>query len=316
MMHERVLVHLTSGIGNVMLATPLLLALGRRFEIIDLRLDADYPGVGELFRQWSGLRTVYDARAGERPVADYDIIVPAMPPYAWPAFAKPYRNHPAVMQRPPDALFYRDEQAYYLDFARRLGCPVEPRPFGFLPALPAQHPEIDVGTLVLAPGCKTGEMTAKRWPHFPRLAEAFDDVAVVGTPDDMRCHDGTMLAFPSHVRSLIGDLSLQELASVLATCGAVVANDSGIGHLAAVVGVATIMIFGPTPHATLGVFPPNVTILRSGLACEPCWFGARFAACNGRIDCLEVLSTSVVVDAVARHVGPLNGQANAGIDAV
>jgi ADP-heptose:LPS heptosyltransferase len=314
MMHERVLVHLTSGIGNVMLATPLLIALGRRFAIIDLRLDVDYPGVAELFRHWSGLRSVFDTRAGERPVADYDIIVPAAPPYAWPAFEKLYRNDPAVMQRPPDALFYRDEQAYYLDFARRLGCPVEPRPLGFLPAIPTSCPGIDAATLVLAPGCKTGEMAAKRWRHFPRLAEAFADVVVVGTPDDMYGHDGATLVFPSHVRSLIGELSLRELTSVLATCGAVVANDSGIGHLAAVVGVATIMLFGPTPHAALGVLPPNVTIFRSGLPCEPCWFGARFAACGGGIDCLEALSVSTVVDAVARHVVPISGRV--GADAV
>lgn len=155
-------------------------------------------------------------------------------------------------------------------------------------------------TLVLAPGCKTGEMAAKRWPYFPQLAEAFPDVAVVGTRDDLRAHDGSPLRFPSHVRSFVDRLSLRQTAELLASAGVAVGNDSGLTHIAAAVGAPTIMLFGPTPHQSLGKFPPNVRVLRRGLACEPCWFQAPFRACAGRLDCLAHLSVGTVIEAVHR----------------
>jgi ADP-heptose:LPS heptosyltransferase len=153
--------------------------------------------------------------------------------------------------------------------------------------------------LVLAPGCKGGEMAAKRWPHFAALAGHFADVAVVGTEDDLRGFGGAPRPpFPPHVRNLVGRLTLRQTAASLAAAGAVVANDSGIGHMAAAVGVPTVLLFGPTPAATLGRFPPNVTVLDAGLPCAPCWFGARFSACGRRIDCLQGLTVSRVIETV------------------
>lgn len=297
---SRLLVHLATGIGNIMHATPLLVALSRSFSHIELRLDCDYPGAGDLFRHWSALRAVYDTRAGETPGGEHDIVIPAVPPFAWPRYAGQYRHQATVMPRPPDGLFYSDEQSYYLDFARRLGCNVTPAPCSFVPAAPPTATyAVSAGTLVLAPGCKTGIMAAKRWPSFPELAEHFDDVVVVGTADDLRRYDGTPMTFPAHVRSLTDRLSLQDLAGLLASCGAVVANDSGIGHLAAAAGAVTLMIFGPTPNSVLGRLSPNVTVLRSSYPCNPCWFEKRLAACAGRATCLSSLS----VDTVAKAVG-------------
>ena len=300
---RRLLVHLATGIGNIVLATPMLVALSRQFGHIELRLDADYPGVGDLFRSWSALCAVHDTRNGEIPRAAYDVIVPAIPPFAWPRFAGIYRASAAAMRRPTDALFYADEQAYYLDFARRLGCDVEPRPSPFIPAAPCPHPDIGPHTLALAPGCKTGIMAAKRWPYFPDLAAEFDDVAVVGTQDDLRGFDGRRMVFPPHVRMLADRLSLAELAGALAGAGAVVANDSGIGHLAAATGASTVLIFGPTPHDVLGAFPPNVTVLRAGLRCQPCWLGTRLGACGGRVTCLRDIAVADLARAVAPSIG-------------
>jgi ADP-heptose:LPS heptosyltransferase len=108
------------------------------------------------------------------------------------------------------------------------------------------------------------------------------------------------MCFAAHVRSFVGRLTLRDTAELLASAGVVVANDSGLAHVAAAVGTPTLMIFGPTPHATLGRFPHNVRVLRAGMPCEPCWFGrARFEACARRIDCLRSLSAGQVEAAIA-----------------
>jgi ADP-heptose:LPS heptosyltransferase len=294
----RILVHLATGIGNITLATPLLIALRERYSRIDLLLHADYPGVDALFRGWSVLHAVFDGRAGERPAWPYDILIPAIPPFAWPRFAAHYRGQPNVVQRPPDGLFYQDEQQYYLTFAERLGCQPNPMVTSLLPVAPTPVQGMNHDSLILAPGCKTGEMARKRWPHYPELAGLFPDVVVVGTQDDLRHSDGTPMCFPPHVHSLVDRLSVLELAGTLAASRVVVANDSGIGHMAAAVGVHTILIFGPTPDRALGRFPASTTVMRSNLPCEPCWFADRYAACRGQMTCLHDVSVAGVAAAV------------------
>jgi hypothetical protein len=301
---ERVLVHLASGIGNVVFATPLLLALVRSGLVVDVLVNGDYPETADLFHDWSALGAVYNGTTGDRPRRVYDAWIPAIPPFYWSRYRDFYRGLANVVPRPPDQAFYHDEQAYYLHFARILGCVVDPPPWSFLPVVPDASFGVTDATLVLAPGCKTGEMAAKRWPHFPELAETFLDVVLVGTKDDLRQADGQPMRFPGHVRSLVGQLSLRKAAEVLAAAGAVVANDSGLGHIAAACGVPTVLLFGPTPDLTLGHFPPNVTVLRRGLFCEPCWFGRRFVACAGRVTCLSELFPEAVTAVIARYLAP------------
>jgi len=291
-----VLVHLASGIGNIVLATPLLIALARRGLEVDVLVDGDYAQTADLLMGWSAVRAVFNGSLLLRPAGLYDVVVPGIPPFYWQRYARHYAKCGSCVARPPDDLFYRDEQAYYLAFANALGCDTGGQHYYFLPIPPDRVHGIASTTLVLAPGCKTGEMAAKRWPHFAELAEQFEDVVVVGTQDDLYCWDGKSMKFPTHVRCLVGELTLRQTAEVLAAAGAVVANDSGLGHIAGAVGVPTVMIFGPTPDRTLGTLPPNVRVLRSGLPCEPCWFRSRFRACQSRIDCLSKISVEMVLN--------------------
>jgi ADP-heptose:LPS heptosyltransferase len=296
------LVHLASGIGNIVLATPLLAALHQLHFTVDLLLDADYPQTSDLLRDWSIVRQVFSDHSNLTR-SNYDFIVPAIPPFYWPRFSGFYKNDSRIIRRPPDSLFYQDEQEYYLRFARKLGYPVNLRPFYRLPVYPSEAFGVTRQTLVISPGCKTGEMAAKRWPYFPQLAEAFEDVVIVGTADDMCQRDGTLFQFPAHARSFVGKLTLRETAELLAAAGIVVGNDAGLSHIAAAAGTPTVMIFGPTPDLSLGQFPPNVKVLRTNLACEPCWFGARLHACSAQINCLRQLKVEVVEQEVRAILG-------------
>ena len=294
------LVHLASGIGNMVLATPLLIALGHMGFVVDLLTEADYPQTVDLFRNWSIIRGLHHCCVDER----YEYIIPAVPPFYSSRLARDYSRDARIVPRPPDWLFYQDEQEYYLDFARRLGYPAGKRPWYSLPIAAADSFGVGPRTLVLAPGCKTGEMAAKRWPYFPQLARAFEDVAIVGTADDMRDHSGSQFSFPPHVRVFVDTLTLRETAELLAAAGAAVGNDSGLCHIAGAVGTPTVMIFGPTPHLTLGRLPPNVRVIRAGLSCEACWFGSRFQECSARINCLRHVAVGTVEQELRSFLGP------------
>lgn len=297
------LVHLASGVGNIVLATPLLVALDELGLTVDVWLDADYPETADLLRPWSVVRQVINGpRSDPLSLANYDSVVPAIPPFYWRRFAARYRAQPRMVARPPDRLFVENEQAYYLEFARTLGYPRNRRPAYRLPIGPREEEDrVDLRSVVIAPGCKTGQMAAKRWPHFPDLAARFHDVAVVGIPDDLRRYDGTDMQFPSHAKSFVGSLTLRDTAELMSAAGVVVANDSGLGHVAAAVGTPTLMLFGPTGDACLGPLPANVLVARAGLPCESCWTTAPLAACAGRVDCLAQLS----VDTIERRIRAL-----------
>jgi len=311
---SRVLVHLASGIGNIVLATPLIVALNEMGLSVDLLINADYPDTAELFRDWSVVATVHSDGAAEVLRREYRFIAPAVPPFYWRRFAATYRRDRRAVARPPDSLFYRDEQEYYLSFARRLGYPSDLRPFCTLPIAPSDSFDVTSRTMAIAPGSKTGEMALKRWPFFAELAEHFADVVVVGTSDDLLRANGEPFEFPGHVRVLAGKLTLRGAAEVLAAAGAVVGSDTGLCHVAGAVGAPTVMIFGPTPDATLGPLPPNVIVMRAGLACEPCWFGDRFRACSKRIDCLQQVRVDDVVNTLRELMGtgPLDFRPGAG----
>lgn len=290
----QVLLHLASGVGNIVLATPLIVALNEMDFKVDVRLDADYPPAIELLENWYAIREIRNGLA-PRELHRYDCIIPAVPPFYWPKFARVYRGLKNAVTRPPDSVFYENEQEFYLHFARALGYPPDRHPAYRLPVSPSESRDVSATTLVIAPGCKTGEMAAKRWPHFPELAERFDDVAIVGTREDLPAR-----IFPAHCRSYVDKLSLRETAELLASAGFVVGNDSGLSHVAAAVGTPTLMIFGPTSERVLGSLPANARSIRSGLPCEPCWTGARLHACAGRVDCLAQLSVDRVEAEVRR----------------
>jgi len=303
------LVHLAAGVGNIVLATPLLLALEELGISVDLLLDADYEESAGLFEGWTAVRNIIPARPESLPKMDYDHVIPAIPPFYWHRFRVQYARERRMLPRPSDRLFYANEQLYYLQFAHQLGFPKDREVFPYLPIAPAAEDAKSMAgadTVVLAPGCKTGEMAYKRWPGFVELADRLTagnagvDVAVVGTADDLATASGDTLRFPPHARSYIGRLSLRATAELMAGAGVVVGNDSGLSHLAAATGVPTLMIFGPTPHVELGRMPPHVQILRAGLPCEPCWFGPRLAQCNGRVDCLRGLGVDRVLSEIQR----------------
>jgi len=297
MVSGAILIHLGAGVGNVVLATPLLAALNQLGFEIDVALAADYPETADLLRPWSAVRAVITN--DEIPSAkNYQYVLPAIPPFYWSRFAHCFCSVNNLLPRPSDGLFYENEQTFYFSFARTLGWRGA-APSTVLPIAPTERMDVTKRTLVLAPGCKTGEMAKKRWPYFPALAQAFGDVVVTGTADDLWDGQGTRLHFPAHVHNFAGRLSLRQTAEVIAAAGVFVGNDSGLSHIAAAVGSATVMIFGPTSERVLGSLSPNVRVVRRGLQCEPCWFDSRFRACAGRIDCLAQVTVERVICALA-----------------
>ncbi len=114
------------------------------------------------------------------------------------------------------------------------------------------------GAPILALG-PTANWTGKVWPpeRFAALARALHGqmprVAVFAGPGPFEAGlAAPLLAALPEAIDLSGRLTLSEAAACLARCALFVGNDSGLMHLAAAAGTATLGLFGPTPATEYG----------------------------------------------------------------
>ena len=103
--------------------------------------------------------------------------------------------------------------------------------------------------IVIHPGSGGQE---KCWPleNFIELANRFEkdgfSVVFLLGPVEKDRWDDEKIKFLKSQTAVLEDLDLQSVADVLSCCDGFVGNDSGPGHLASVLGVATVTIFGPS----------------------------------------------------------------------
>ncbi len=103
----------------------------------------------------------------------------------------------------------------------------------------------------------------------------------------------------------VGELPLMDTAALIKSCHAFLANDSGLMHMAAAVGVPTVAIFGPTIASKNAPVGDRHSVIREALPCSPCYDGRWVRdngqgtsfepPCDGAIDCLKNLPLDHVV---------------------
>ena len=94
--------------------------------------------------------------------------------------------------------------------------------------------------------------------------------------------------------------SLIQLASMLQTAGGFVGNDSGVSHLAAFLGLPTVVVFGPSDPAIWRPTGRSVRIVKPDIDCHPC-----FATNNNRcktMECFDQTTAEMVFDVLMQRI--------------
>lgn len=89
-----------------------------------------------------------------------------------------------------------------------------------------------------------------------------------------------------------------ELLELLRSAGAYIGNDSGVSHLAAWLGLPSVVIFGPSDPARWQPRGPAVAIVRPPLDCTPC-FETADTNCSAP-NCLAQVTPANVLEALNR----------------
>jgi ADP-heptose:LPS heptosyltransferase len=157
-----------------------------------------------------------------------------------------------------------------------------------------QHGLCERRVMAIAPGSGARE---KNWPDhgFQRVADwwrrhsAGVVVIILGPVEDER---GGYAAL-SHEPIIARDLTLGQLAALLARVELYVGNDSGVTHLAAALGVRTVALFGPSDIERWAPRGKRVALLTRKVECSPCERPVMKSCTHRR--CLSALSPDSVI---------------------
>jgi ADP-heptose:LPS heptosyltransferase len=140
----------------------------------------------------------------------------------------------------------------------------------------------------------------KRWPisQFKQIeselkSEGFKPEFVLGPAEMALANQLAHQARTIHVCS-----DLLDLVSLYKSAGGYIGNDSGASHLAAFMGLPTVVIFGPADPARWKPNGPAVEVVRPELECLPC-FEIDASNCPAP-KCLDDTIPRVVMDAFYR----------------
>ena len=153
--------------------------------------------------------------------------------------------------------------------------------------------------LALCPGAEYGP--AKRWlpERFAKVAEntaALENVQwiLLGTNRDIDVGKQIEGLLDNHCVNRIGQTTMEQLIEELRDCRLLLTNDTGTMHLAALLGVPTVSIFGSTEPRLTGPLGQGHLCLRHHVECSPCFL----RECPIDFRCMNAVTVSEVTDAV------------------
>ncbi len=154
-------------------------------------------------------------------------------------------------------------------------------------------------SLALCPGAEYGP--AKRWlPE--RFAEAAKAIAgqrpvqwiLFGTKKDAAIGKEISKSLGDGCVSRIGQTTIEQLIDELRECSLLLTNDTGTMHLASLLGVPVVAIFGSTEPRMTGPLGTGHIVLRHQVECSPCFL----RKCPIDFRCMKAVTVQEVVDAV------------------
>jgi ADP-heptose:LPS heptosyltransferase len=171
----------------------------------------------------------------------------------------------------------------------------------------ANNLAIDIAkSIVINPA---GTRDINRWPP-EKLAQFINWIdtdlpgytpVLIGGPGDVWLEEAIIGNLGRPINSLVGKLTLQELGAVMQASAVTVTGDTGPLHIAAAVGARIVCLSGAADPDRTGPSnnPLDLVVINRSLPCVPC----QGRSCNrGDIACMTQMSVESVANAVERRI--------------
>jgi len=128
-------------------------------------------------------------------------------------------------------------------------------------------------------------------------------IIVHGGNEDMKLCSEAAAAIGNQAVSMAGLLSLSESAALLQMSAVIIANDSGLLHLAQSQKRPVVGIYGPTTRE-LGYFPidRDSTVIETRLSCRPCTHNGLNSCPKKHFRCMNDISSDEVMKAALQYL--------------
>ncbi len=199
---------------------------------------------------------------------------------------------------------------HYLRIAWRLGADVEDG------SLQDPLPGVRAGgqgkrRVGICAGAEYG--SAKRWPvaGFAQAmgelrAELGVELVLFGAPGEVALGEELAGLLGGGCENRVGQTSLAQLMEELRGCDVLLSNDTGTMHLAALLGVPVVALFGSTEPSWTGPLGKGHTVIREHVECSPCFL----RSCPLDFRCMKAITPEQVREAVRRKLLGSEGEAS------
>ncbi len=143
-------------------------------------------------------------------------------------------------------------------------------------------------------------------------------IVLLGNAKDADVLDQIRRFSPEDTLPVPPDMDLRKVAALLERTNLFIGNDSGMMHLAAMMGTPIVGIFGPGSPATSGPYiePAKQEIVTQNFPCSPCrqkFFTECKPSPHNKPYCLEDISVKEVYEAVDRLMKKIESQKTASV---
>lgn len=289
---QRIAVLVGSGLGNIMYATPMIRWLAEaRNAPVDVIIHGQGGIAVELLARSPHVHRAYPT-AAHNSEAHYNVLIITAAaahlevPITADQTVRQHKVHdynlhgrfvsePEIYMSGLDEVF--DDAPYGLNSL--------PRPF----LRDADFVGSNGKVIGFANGIKQGIWAKRQWPHVKTMVDS-----LVADGYEMRCF-GLPEEYVQGATDKTG-LSIRDTVYEIAKCDYFIGHDGGITHIAEVLGVPTVWIFGPTVHIKNGPIFRHSRVVSSKLACAPCQFRPDWTRCETP-DCMTGIEVADVKSA-------------------
>jgi len=305
--------YFANGIGNFIMMMPALQAMATLADnkVVDIIIDSNWvdnrrPAVEEICTAWPVIGKIIrypKQKFDKNSYGHWFFTVHGMTNGAASIFLPRMKK---IIPKPHWRSSQTHERDYYMNVARGVGYE------GLEPEIQfplAKNPIVNLTRPII--GLCNGYFRTfnhywdkKGWQYFPRLSEIlalYFGGSVVGLGHENEIPKGTKL-----IVDYAGKLSILETAKVLSQLDLFITTDTGLMHLADVLNIPTIAMFGPTLVTKNGIRGENSYVLQAGLKCVPCQETSAYYMCKLN-ECMRSIKTD---DVMAKAKEILGGHAN------
>lgn len=316
----RLLVVKPSGIGNMVMFLPALMAIKKKYPRAIITVMC-FKAEGMFIRDYvDDVLVIGRSIDGRISLSQVDEVLVGLsfditiyPPYtglAGPTGA--LRDVSPIHVTHPFVTFEsRHEALHNIDIAVMLGAKNIDASFPFLESEHAEFVKIWGAYIVVHVGSSSSKhMKKKRWPIdrwallIDNLATYYDRILFVGGGDDLEDVQSVTNQVSKHtlvkIVNLVNLKSFPELIDIIGGAKIFISNDSGLMHIASMTSVKMISIFGPTNPVKNKPWriTNSVVLTPEQVACSPCYTSSpkNLNACAEQI-CLDSISVKHVITA-------------------